>query len=256
MSPLPPRSADVPQVDAAVVVAMEDEAAPFLQRATRVGDAVEVGGAVERTLEVEGRRVLLVRSGIGLVNAATAVSVVLATVRTRVVVSAGSAGGLGRQVRVGDVVVGEQYVYSSADARAFGYVRGQVPGMPPAYAADAGLVAAVTGAGAAAAPDLTLRSGTVLSSDTFVDAARVPDLRDAFPDALSTDMESTALAHACFVHRTAFVSVRGVSDLCGPAAEGDFLTHVDDAADRSARVVLAALEQVTAVEVTAEPVRS
>lgn len=241
MSVPPPRTPGGPEVDAAVVVAMDDEAAPFLDRATRVGDAVQVGGAVERLLVVDGRTVLLVRSGIGLVNAATALAVVLATARTRVVVSAGSAGGLGRDVRVGDVVVGETYVYSSADARAFGYALGQVPGMPATYAADDALLAAVAGPGAATSPDLTVRRGTVLSSDTFVEASRVPDLRSAFPEALSTDMESTALAHACFVHRTAFVSVRGVSDLCGPAADGDFLTHVDDAADRSARVVLAAL---------------
>lgn len=232
-------------VDAAVVVAMDDEAAPFLERATRVGDAVQVGGAVERTLELDGRLVLLVRSGIGLVNAAAAVAVVLAVSRPRVVVSAGSAGGLGRDVRVGDVVVGERYVYSAADARAFGYALGQVPGMPATYAADGGLVAAVARAAGDAAPDLTLRTGTVVSSDTFVDAARVEPLRSAFPDALTTDMESTALAHACFAHATAFVSVRGVSDLCGPAAEGDFLTHVDDAADRSARIVLAALAELT-----------
>ncbi|WP_034225354.1 5'-methylthioadenosine/S-adenosylhomocysteine nucleosidase [Actinotalea ferrariae] len=241
MSVPPPRDGRLPEVKAAVVVAMDDEAAPFLERASHVGDPVAVGGAVERTLVVEGRTLLLVRSGIGLVNAATAVAVVLATVRPRVVVSAGSAGGLGEGVRVGDVVVGERYVYSAADARAFGYALGQVPGMPETYAADDALVAAVAGAAATAAADLVLRTGTVLSSDTFVDASRVPGLRSAFPEALSTDMESTALAHACFVHRTAFVSVRGISDLCGPAAEGDFLTHVDDAADRSARVVLAAL---------------
>lgn len=234
-------SAPAGPADAAVVVAMDDEAAPFLDRATGVGDPVRVGGAEQRLLDLDGRRVLLVRSGIGLVNAAAAVAVVLATSRPRVVVSAGSAGGLGRDVRVGDVVVGEQYVYSAADARAFGYVLGQVPGMPVTYAADGVLVAAMARAAAEVAPDLTLRTGTVLSSDTFVDAGRVEPLRTAFPDALSTDMESTALAHACFAHATAFVSVRGVSDLCGPAADGDFLTHVDDAADRSARVVLAAL---------------
>ena len=55
----------------------------------------------------------------------------------RVLVSAGSAGGLGVGVRVGDVVVGSSYVLADADARAFGYVLGQVPGMPASYPADA-----------------------------------------------------------------------------------------------------------------------
>jgi len=31
--------------------------------------------------------------------------------------------------------------------------------------------------------------------------------------------------------------VRGISDLCSPVEAGEFLTHVDDAADRSAAIV-------------------
>jgi adenosylhomocysteine nucleosidase len=40
-----------------------------------------------------------------------------------------------------------------------------------------------------------------------------------------------------------FVSVRGISDLCAP---GQFEAHVDDAADRSAVVVLALLRVLRA----------
>jgi len=222
------------RVDAVVVTAMADESAPFLERADRVGDAVRVAHAVQRTLTVHGRRVLLVQCGIGLVNAASATAVAIHLSAPRAVISAGSAGGVHARVRVGDVVVGTHYVYTGADARAFGYALGQVPGMPPVYEGHPDLVGAAGGEH----PELSVHTGTMLSGDTFVDATSVDAVRAAFPHALSTDMESTALAQTAHVHGVPFVSVRGISDLCGPAAGDDFLTHVDDAADRSAAVVL------------------
>lgn len=225
------------EVDAVVVVAMPDEAAPFVALAESVGELTPDGHAEQRLLAVAGRRVLLVRSGIGHVAAATAAAVAIRTHRPRALVSAGSAGGIGRQVRVGDVVVGDRYLFAGADARAFGYDLGQIPGQPAGFDGDARLVASAAGA-----PDhLTVHTGTMLSGDAFVDARTVDAVRAAFPHALSTDMETTALAQTAHLAGLAFVSVRGISDLCGPVAGEDFLTHVDDAADRSAAVVLALL---------------
>ncbi len=233
------------RVAAVVVVAMPDEAAPFLALADSARPTRHAGVA-GHDLEVAGRAILLLQTGIGLVNAAGGLAAALQRVRPGAVVSAGTAGGLGAQVRVGDVVVGTRHVYPGADARAFGYALGQVPGMPAEYPGDAGLVAATTSpadrgtpTGRAARPDPPVRvlTGLVLSGDTFVDAGMVAPLRASFPDALSTDMESTALAQTSFTAGVPFVSVRGISDLCGPAAGADFLSHVDDAADRAAAVV-------------------
>lgn len=237
-------------VDAVVVTAMADESAPFVERADFVGSATQVGHATHRVLSFGGRGVLLVQCGIGLVASATAAAVAISATTTRAVISAGSAGGVGRDVRVGDVVVGSQYVFSGADARAFGYALGQVPGMPAVFEADPGLVDAATGV---AADGVRIHRGTMLSGDAFIDATTVEGIRTSFPGALSTDMESAALAQTCHLYGMRFVSVRAVSDLCGPEAGQDFLGTVDDAADRSAAVVVAALHALVAAE--RQPVR-
>lgn len=228
-------------VDAVIVTAMADESAPFVDRADFVGEISQVGHALHRLLSFEGRGVLLVQCGIGLVNSATAAAVAISATSTRVVISAGSAGGVGEDVGVGDVVVGSTYIYSGADARAFGYSLGQVPGMPESYASDQDLLEAAVGADV---PDLRVLAGTMISGDAFIDASTVDAIRTAFPGALSTDMESAALAHTSHLYGVPFLSVRGISDLCGPSAGADFLTHVDDAAERSARVVIGALHQI------------
>jgi len=226
-------------VRAVVVAAMPDEAAPFLARAEHIAEPVTVGGAEHHELELAGQQVLLVRAGIGLANAASAASAALVLVaaaggQPSALISAGTAGGVQAGVHVGEIVLGTEHLYTGADARAFGYALGQVPGMPATFPGDPELRKAAL---AAEVGDLTLRTGQMLSGDQFVDAQLVGPVREQFPGGLSTDMETTALAQVAHVYGVPFLAVRGISDLCGPAGADDHLTHVDDAAERSAVVV-------------------
>ena len=194
------------------------------------------------------RELVLVRSGIGLVAAASALATALTRLAPAVVLSAGTAVGLGREVEVGDVCVSTTLAYTDADATAFGYAHGQTPGQPAVFEADAAVLARVEEVGPAAlhgatasSGDARIRAGQMLAGNSFITAANVGRARELFPGAVSTDMESTALAQVAASARIPFASVRGVSDLCGPEAGQDFHIGAHEAAARSAAVVLAAL---------------
>jgi len=227
--------------ESVIVVAMEEEAVPFLERADGVsGELHTAANAVRRHLTVGGRRHELIRAGIGFVNAAAAAAYALHAFGPETpLISAGTAGGLAAGVRVGEVIVGSRYVNLNADATAFGYALGQVPGMPADYAPDAELAAHALAAGERA-EGVTVRSAAIGSSETFVTAGRAPQLRTDFPHVVAVDMETAAFAQFAHTHHQRFLSVRAISDLCAPDGT-EFLTHVDDAADRSAEVVLALL---------------
>ncbi|MDO9395366.1 MAG: 5'-methylthioadenosine/S-adenosylhomocysteine nucleosidase [Herbiconiux sp.] len=239
-----------------VVVAMADEAAPFLELASWVGDEVVVGTAVLREIEVSGQRLQLVQSGIGFVNAAAAATAAILRAREAtpagppLLVSAGTAGGLGDGVAVGDVVVGSEYINIDADARVFGYVLGQVPGMPAVYEGDPRMLAAVPELARAGA----VRTGLIASSYSFVTAERAAIARADFPRVAAVDMESSALAQVCFSQHVPFVSVRGISDLASATAATDFVENTDRTALRSADVALtlAALAEAAAASPTAD----
>ena len=194
------------------------------------------------------RELVLVRSGIGLVAAASALATALTRLAPAVVLSAGTTGGLGREVEVGDVCVSTTLAYTDADATAFGYAHGQTPGQPAVFEADAAVLARVEEVGpatlrgaTASSGDARIRAGQMLAGNSFVTAANVGRARELFPGAVSTDMESTALAQVAASAGIPFASVRGVSDLCGPEAGQDFHIGAHEAAARSAAVVLAAL---------------
>lgn len=209
------------------------------------GQSPDAESAPSQSLDAEGYPVLLVRSKIGGTNAAAALTSVISLVskQPRLVVSAGTAGGLKSGIAVGDVCVSTTLAYTDADATAFGYVRGQLPGMPATYSSDdvaRDMALAASSALNAATPtsaNAKIYSGQMLAGNSFVTAANVGDTRTAFPEAISTDMESTPLAQVCEAYSLPFIAVRGVSDLCGPEAGEDFHIGVDEAAARSAAVV-------------------
>ncbi|OKL51096.1 5'-methylthioadenosine/S-adenosylhomocysteine nucleosidase [Buchananella hordeovulneris] len=233
---------------AVIVVAMPQEAAPF-EAAARAAHPWPAGGAAAQLLEIADRPVVLLRTGIGLTAAASSLTALL-TALPRVappppVISAGTCGGLGAAVEVRDVTIGTSFAYADADARAFGYAPGQIPGQPACFPAAASLLTAVRAGVEAGTQTLPrLHEGQQLSGNSFVTATNAAAVRALFPDAVGVDMESAALAQVCFAHTVPFASVRGVSDLCGPRADQEFHVGVEVAAQASADVVLGLLTKL------------
>lgn len=218
----------------AILCAMPEEATPFLAAATEREEYPTPFANVEaEVVSLDDREIIIVTTGIGLVAAAAAATWVIGVRGVEGIISAGTCGGLSRESRVGDVAISTDCTYGTADATEFGYERGQVPRQPVRFPATARLVDA-------ARPHAQL-VGRILSGDTFVTARNVADMREAFPDAVATDMESCAIAQVCHATGVEFISIRGVSDLCGPEAGVDFHIGVDEAADVSAAAVRALL---------------
>ena len=225
---------------AIVIVAMDDEAAPFLDMADSVTEIVAGAAFTARSLLFGQRSIALIVAGIGMVNGAHAATQAIVRWGAGVpVISAGSAGGLGADIRVGEVILSSTLVNLDADVRAFGYALGQVPGMPAEYEASSEL----RGAALADSSTFVVRSGVIGSGDRFVTTDVAHQIRQDFPAISAVDMESAAIAQIAFRHDVPFVSVRAISDLCAPDGD-EFLTHIDDAARNSAAVVVAALARL------------
>lgn len=184
---------------------------------------------------LDGHDVLLVKSGIGLANSASATARALTLVDTPIVIAAGTTGGLAADINVSNIAAGTSTIYSQADATAFGYAMGQVPQMPEDYRSSDETVARV--ALLAKSDTLTVMTGRVLSSDSFITAPIAQPMREKFPDAIGADMETCAMAEVAWSSGVDWVSLRAVSDLCGPAADQDFHMDSEKAAGISALAV-------------------
>lgn len=227
-----------------VLAAMPEEAAPLVARlegAERLETPFTSGVAAVRG-RLAGRDAVVVTTGIGIAAATAAATWGILAHGPSVVVAGGSCGGLAADVEVGTLIVGDTFTYSIADATAFGYAPGQVPGGPERFAADGAW--ADRAERAARESSGAVRRGLMLSGDAFVTAPLAGPMRERFPSALSADMETTASARTAEALGVPFVALRAVSDLCGPAAGQQFHLELDQVAETSARAVEAFAAQL------------
>lgn len=227
----------------AIIGAMEQEI-ELLKNRLEAAETFRLGAFEAYRGRLAGKTVVLARSGIGKVNAAVATAWVVNQFTPDAVVNTGSAGGLGKGLKVGDVVIGLETAHHDVDVTAFGYTWGQVPQLPARYAADAALAAAATEA-AQAFEGAVVVQGLVVSGDQFVHSSdKVAEIRSRFEGVQAVEMEAAAIAQSCHQLGVPFVVVRAVSDSADEKAGISFETFLETAAVSSADMVLRLLERL------------
>ena len=155
---------------------------------------------------------MLCQSGIGKVNAAIATTLVIEHFSPDCVINTGSAGGIGKGLQVGDVVIGTQVAHHDVDVTAFGYAIGQVPQQPASYPSDLTLVHAAEQA-ARVFQAANIRQGLIVSGDQFInDAFSIETICREFANPQAVEMEAAAIAQTCYQLGKPFVIIRAISD--------------------------------------------
>tara|TARA_R110001592_G_scaffold303976_1_gene576282 strand:+ start:169 stop:864 length:696 start_codon:yes stop_codon:yes gene_type:complete len=185
----------------------------------------------------EGKEVVLLKSGIGKVNAAVSTTLLLSQFQPEYVINIGSAGGFDVDLQVGDVVISDQVVHHDVDVTAFGYVMGQVPNMPATYAANTDLVNQAKKA-LQTVTQVQAKVGLIGTGDSFMnDPVRVEAVRAIFPELVAVEMEAAAVAQVCFKFGTPFVVVRSLSDIAGKESSQSFEEYLQVAAKNSSLMI-------------------
>lgn len=219
-----------------IIGAMEEEVLLLKSKMTDTKEWTEAkADFIEGTLD--GIEVVLVRSGIGKVNAAITTTLLLAKQDIDLVINTGSAGGIGQGLKIGDVVVSSEMAYHDVDATVFGYVIGQVPQMPARYVADTGIVEKVMEAAKKAS--LTPVKGLIVTSDSFIAGKEATTkIMKNFPDVLAAEMEGAAIAQVCHQFDVPFVIMRAMSDTADEEAGVTFDEFIIEAGKKSALMVM------------------
>lgn len=189
-----------------------------------------------------GKDVILLKSGIGKVNAAMSTTILLEKYNPDVVINTGSAGGYDENLEVGAVVISDEVRHHDVDATIFGYEMGQVPQMPAAFKADKRLMEVAEKA-VAAVGEHQAATGLITTGDSFMnDPVRVETVRGYFPTMKAVEMEAAAVAQVCYQFGTPFVVIRALSDIAGKQSNVSFDEFLPVAAKHSTQVVLKAIE--------------
>ena len=183
-----------------------------------------------------GLPAVVVKCGIGKVNAAIGAQILCDCFGVTAIVNTGIAGSLCAEQNIGDMVVSSDVWHHDFDCAAFCYPMCQIPGMPQSFAADEALVTLAKYA--AEQTGSTVRIGRIASGDQFVADPRLKEQIIRRTQALCTEMEGAAIAQTAYRNSIPFVILRCISDKADNSAEMDYPSFEAMAAQRCAQAAM------------------
>lgn len=184
---------------------------------------------------LRGLPVVIVRCGVGKVNAALCVQILVDLFDITHLVNTGVAGSLDPELDIGDLVVATECMHHDMQVGVFGYPRGQVPGMDVhAFPADPELTQAAEAV--CQAQGVRYRRGRIVSGDQFIDDSAVKQDIVSACGGVCVEMESASIAHAAYRNGLPFTILRAISDKADDSATMDYPTFEAQAARRCAAI--------------------
>ena len=182
--------------------------------------------------------VVIVRSGIGKVNAALCTQILCDLFGVSHIINTGVAGSLKNEIDIGDIVVSTDALHHDVDVRVFGYPLGEVPQVGRlAFPADEHLGQLAASCCKEVNPDITVYQGRIVSGDQFISDKKVKDeIVDNF-QGFCVEMEGASIAHAAYLNHVPFVVIRAISDKADDSAEMEYPAFEKAAAAHSAALV-------------------
>lgn len=181
--------------------------------------------------------IVVVRSGIGKVNAAICTQILIDDFNVNIVINTGVAGRVNEKLNPGDVVISKDLVQHDVDGTCIDYKPGQIPRMDDYYfKADTKLIDTAL----KATKDITefdVYIGRIATGDQVIaDSKKLKWLKETF-DALAVEMEGAAIAHACYINSVPFVVIRSISDFADENHVADYDKYIDIAIKNSISIL-------------------
>lgn len=218
------------------IIGTMDEEIICLKRYMCVEEIVEKATMTFYVGRIEDKAVVLVKCGVGQVNAAICTQILITSFNVNEVISVGLAGGINPELHVGDMVIS-----SDIEERiGFQYEKEDAVHIPSQYLeANKKCGEKLADVAQEVMEELTLLKGSFRSDDPFTASVLVTREKDTAFTVYSAEMEGGAIAHTCYLNQVVFVMMRTVSDHVNQCRELKYDDFVDNTARNISKIIVA-----------------
>ena len=194
---------------------------------------------------LNGANVVIVRCGIGKVNAALCTQILADCFCVTHIINTGVAGSLNAKLDIGDIVISRDAIHHDVDVTIFGYALGEVPQIGVReFAADKTMAELALETCRKVNPDIHAMMGRVVSGDQFIsDKNKKKWLIENF-NGFCCGMEGAAIAQAAYLNEIPFLIVRAISDKADDSASVDYPEFEAKAIIHSVNLILEMAQQL------------
>lgn len=225
-----------------IIGAMQQEVAQLKEMMSEV-TITQVAGMEFYQGILKEKSIVVVQSGIGKVNAAICVQILVDKFAVTGIINTGIAGSLNANIDIGDIVLSTDAVEHDMDTTIFGYEYGRTPGMDvTAYPADITLLETAKACCHVLGDEIGVHVGRVATGDQFISDKAKKEWIIEHVGGYCAEMEGAAIAHAAYLNKTPYLVVRAISDKADDSAEMDYPTFEKMAIANSIKLMLSMVE--------------
>lgn len=226
----------------ALMGAMREEIDPILEA---VGEYTtsEYAGNTFYECRYGDHELVIAYSKIGKVFSAITASVMIERYKAQKLLFSGVAGGISKDLKIGDLVMASALCQHDVDITAFGHPYGFIPEGSVMIEADGDLRSLA--AEVAVDMGIELYEGIIATGDQFVASSERKEWIEKTFNADALEMEGASVACVCQNFNVPFFVLRAISDAADGEAGMDFDTFLKSSASVSAKFIL---EMVARIE--------
>ena len=186
--------------------------------------------------KLNSKDVVIVKCGIGKVNAARTTQILIDKFETEKIINIGSAGGISHELNIKDIVIGEKLTQYDFDLSELDDVeKGEIQGIGKYIMADEKLINQCKENAKISEGKIII--GTIASADRFcTDKQLAKEIREEF-HADCVEMEGAAVAQVCLLNKISFLVIRGISDTINGNNKIDYYEYCETAARQAVEIL-------------------
>lgn len=195
-----------------IIVAMQEELEEVLKIMSDIEEK-EIYGISFVDGKIEKEKVVVVKSGVGKVNAARTTQILIDKLDVTKVINVGSAGALNPSLNIGDIVIANKLIQHDFDITAFNHKKGYITGVGDYIYCDENLINKLKkAANKLGNKAYNIKTGTIASGDIFCTEINMKNKIYSKFNADCVEMEGAAIAQVCYLDKIPFIVIRSISD--------------------------------------------
>ena len=159
---------------------------------------------------LNNQNIILTESGIGKTNAARTTQILIDYYKPEAIFNIGVAGGIAKNLKVGDIIISTSLVQHDFDITAFDHPKGYIPNIGNTIPIDNNLLNTIKTI--LDTNNISYKEGLIASGDIFCTKESMATKINTQFNALCVEMEGASIAQTAYLSKTPCLVIRSISD--------------------------------------------
>ena len=192
-----------------IIFAMQEELIE-LKKYLHINNEKKIYDLIFYEATLNNQNIILTESGIGKTNAARTTQILIDYYKPEAIFNIGVAGGIAKNLKVGDVIISTSLVQHDFDITAFDHPKGYIPNIGNTIPIDNKLLN--TTKTILDTNNISYKEGVIASGDIFCTKESMATKINTQFNALCVEMEGASIAQTAYLSKTPCLVIRSISD--------------------------------------------